>query len=415
MNDYLKQTLLSKTGWTEQELAQKIAVKQEKFAGLLSEEAAVELLAREQGLEVKKEKPAPQFTPLSSAEAGKTVNVRARVLHVFALKRFEKNGRRGKVCNVSIADDSSPATLVLWGKDCDAVESLERNDFIEIIGGLVKNKNPLEIHSSLLTQIKRVEAESKRAPTVEIKDLREGMEADFFARLLEVREEKEFEQEKNGVKTRGVMASALAADNSGQVRLVLWNENAELVRRARVGDAVKIEGGIVKKGRDGSTLEVHLNWRSRAILNPRTHGLQEKEELWKARYAEKKIVDAVEGETVLLDAVLAELNSCRIVRKCSSCGASVNVHEQKCSCGSQQLRDVLVLEARLADETGSARTVFFGREAARVLEVNKVTIDPQTLVELKAKQLIGRRVKLIVQAKQGKLSGEKEFVVKHVL
>ncbi|NYZ74962.1 hypothetical protein H0O03_01735 [Candidatus Micrarchaeota archaeon] len=414
MDAGLRQQLLAKSAWSEQELAQKIEEKQEKFAGLLAEDAAIELLAREQGLEVKKEKSTPQFTPLASVEAGTTANVRARVLHVFALKRFEKNGRKGKVCNVSIADDSGPATLVLWGRDCAAADSLERNDAIEITEGLVKNKNPLEIHSTLLTQVKRVAAESKTAAVAEIKDLQEGTEADFFARLLELSEEKEFDREKNGVKTKGKMASALAADDSGQVRLVLWDENAELARRARPGDAVKIESGAVKKGRDGS-LEVHLGWRSRAVLNPRAHGLREREELWKAKYAEKKIAEAAEGDVVLLYATLAEVSGCRIVRKCRSCGVSVNVHEQKCSCGSEELRDLLVLEAKLSDPSGSARAVFFGREAMHVLGVNKVTIDPQTIAELKAEQLSGKPIKLIAQAKQGNVSGEKEFVAKHVL
>ncbi|MEW5955933.1 MAG: OB-fold nucleic acid binding domain-containing protein [Candidatus Micrarchaeota archaeon] len=412
MDSALKQQLVAKTAWTEQELAAKIAEKQEKFAGLLAEDAALELLARENGMDVKKPEPAPQFTPLASVEAGTTANVRVRVLHVFALKRFEKNGRKGKVCNVSIADDSCSATLVLWGRDCAAAESLERNDWVEVTDGIVKNKNPLEIHSALLTQVKRV-GEAKPQVT-EIKDLRDGKEADFFARLLEVGEEKEFDREKNGVKTKGKMASALAADDSGQIRLVLWDENAELARRARPGDAVKVESGAVKQGRDGSP-EVHLGWRSRAILNPRAHGLREREELWKAKYAEKKIGEACEGETVLLYATLAEVSGCRLVRKCRSCGTSVNMHEQKCSCGSEDLRDLLVLEAKLSDPTGSARAVFFGREAMHVLGVNKVTIDPQTIAELKAEQLAGKPIKLIAQAKQGRVSGEKEFVAKHVL
>ncbi|HII39527.1 TPA: hypothetical protein HA318_06025, partial [Candidatus Micrarchaeota archaeon] len=102
--DSLRQQLLSKNDWSESQLARQVEEKRERFAGLLSQGAAIELLARENGLEVKKELPPLQFVSLASAESGETVNVRARVLHVFSLKRFEKNGRKGKVRNVSIAD-----------------------------------------------------------------------------------------------------------------------------------------------------------------------------------------------------------------------------------------------------------------------------------------------------------------------
>ena len=398
-------------------MARQVEEKRERFAGLLSQGAAIELLARESGLEVKKELPPLQFVSLASAESGETVNVRARVLHVFSLKRFEKNGRKGKVRNVSIADETGTGALVLWGNDSSAADALERNDFIEITDALVKNKNPLELHSTLLTKLKRIENEEgtqAQANLVEIKDLQDGVEADFFARLLEIGEEKEFKREKNGVQKTGKLLRALVADDSGQVRLVLWDENSELARYARPGDALKVESGVPKLGRD-QMLEVHLSWRARAVLNPRAHGLKEREELWKAKYPERRIAEATEGETVLLDAKLDEVSGCRIVRKCKACGVSVNLREQECNCGAKEFRDLLVMETKLADDSGSCRVVFFGREAMQVLGINKITIDPQTIAELRAEQLAGKPLKVVAQCKSSPVSGEKEFTAKHVL
>lgn len=408
------QKLLEKTKWNPLELEEKIAEKIEKFAGLLTREGAVEILSRENGLPVEQKKAEVKIQRLSEAEAGKEISFIARVEHVFAPKAFDKNGRKGKLCNVQLKDsEGTPASLVLWNHDCRLATQFERGQEIEVQNAQVKNKNPLELHAFVATQIIN-RGEAPREATKKIAELKEGVEADFFARALEVGEIKEFKRtNKWGKEEVGKLARLLVADDSGKINVVLWDENAEVVKYLRVGEAVKVESGLPKT--NAGELEVQLGWRARIIAGANAHGLSEREKLWEAHFPLRKLAELKEGETASVRAILKEIGSGRFFRKCKKCNAGMNIHETICNCGSIEYRDALMLDATIADETGEVQVIFFGREAAHLLGAEIITIDPQIVIDLKKPHLLGKKLMLIVRANQGKVSGKLEATCKHVV
>lgn len=411
----LKQLIFEKTMWNEQQLSKQVGARIEKFAGLLTEEGALEMVARENGIPIPEKKKEVVFQGFEAAEAGKELNFVARVTHVFAPKAFERNGRKGKVCNVQLADEKGVvAALVLWNRDCGLADKFERGQEIEVENASVKSKNPLEFHATLVTQLKARPQEQKQA-SKKIAELKEGEEADFFGRVLDVGEVKEFGRvnRKTGAQEKGKVARLTLADGSGRIVVALWDENAEVVKVLRVGDAVKIESGLAKQ--NNGVLEVQAGWKARIIRNPPAHGLAEREALWETHFPLKKISELKEGETASIEAKIKELSGARIFRKCKKCGKSINVHETACACGSNEYRDAVMAEAMLVDDSGEIRAVFFGREAAHFLGVESITIDPQTIVELKKQHLLGKKVRLIVQAKAGLMSGKTEATCKHVV
>ena len=114
----LSKKILDKAGKNSEWLSQAIGEKQTRFSGLLTDEGALEIIAKEHGVSQPSER---VFTPvsLSSLSAGDSASVRVRATQIFAPKVFRKNDRSGKVCNVSIADETTKATLVLWNDDVD--------------------------------------------------------------------------------------------------------------------------------------------------------------------------------------------------------------------------------------------------------------------------------------------------------
>lgn len=92
---------------------------------------------------------------------------------------------------------------------------------------------------------------------VEVDEIEEEMDrVSFTAKVVGVRDTKTFDREDGSV---GRVANLVLADDTGKVRVVLWDEDADLVKLGEIeeGDVLKIRRGRVKSGYSG--LEVNLS------------------------------------------------------------------------------------------------------------------------------------------------------------
>ncbi|MBI5229564.1 hypothetical protein HY991_05615 [Candidatus Micrarchaeota archaeon] len=469
---------LKGSGFAEEEIREKIRKKQEQFGGLLTEDGALRIVAREAGFTDEERIEELSIKKLKDARAGERVNVLVRVLQVFAPKGFEKNGRRGRVCNVLVRDESGEATLVLWNKDVDVAENgaVERNDVIEVKNAFVKSESPLELHTSLLTQL-RVKLEGDYAdiareakPPLKISDLIEGMmDVDVYGRVFDIREEKGFVTNKikksalGPEKKEGLVASCTLSDSTSQMRLVLWDKNAEIVRKLKTGDAVKVESGYVKLNPQTNMLELHVGWRGRVFANPRAHGLEEKEKMLAGMYEHLRISELKENENAVIEAVVTDVFGARLLRKCSKCGATVKppakienavvdegeagelqvLEEAKslkgggpkgaglsgsrgggspsegsvapsCECGSTEIREIPMASA-VVDDGSVLRCVFYGKQALDLLEVRDFAVDPETILQLKKEALLGKKLRMVVLPRRNPMTNELECVAKDII
>ena len=86
---------------------------------------------------------------------------------------------------------------------------------------------------------------------MKIGDLRQGMKrVDVEAKVLEVSEPREVQSRYTGQRFR--VAEAIITDGTGTIKLVLWNDQIDLVN---TDDIVRIENGYVKTFRG----EIQLN------------------------------------------------------------------------------------------------------------------------------------------------------------
>jgi len=119
--DELINSIAAAKGTDAESVRKLVKDKQAEFSGLLTEKGAAQLLAQEAGVEAasdNNDEDASAVVPL--ADAMEQADVFVRVVSVFAPKGFEKNGRKGRVCNVQITDGKTKASLVLWNRDVDA-------------------------------------------------------------------------------------------------------------------------------------------------------------------------------------------------------------------------------------------------------------------------------------------------------
>lgn len=98
-------------------------------------------------------------------------------------------------------------------------------------------------------------AESKE---YKISDLKTGNHnVSFIGRVKAISNVKKFVNRKG---REGKLANILIADETGEIRVVLWTENIKLLKKFQEGDVLKINGAEIKQGFRND--EAHLNFNS---------------------------------------------------------------------------------------------------------------------------------------------------------
>lgn len=116
------------SGITQEEIERMIEAKRAKLSGLISKEGAAQVVAAELGISFANEK-----LKINELLPGmKKVNVTGKVISLFPVREFNKNGRSGKVANFIIADETSNIKVVLW--DINHIDLIEKK---EIVPGVV--------------------------------------------------------------------------------------------------------------------------------------------------------------------------------------------------------------------------------------------------------------------------------------
>ena len=160
--DSVIQLIAKKRNIEESEAKKLVERKISEFGSIIDEKSAEKIIALESGVEIE-EKRAVAFSTLKEIFENKMnpANFIAKVARIYAPRTFEKDGRKGKVCNLEIIDSEGKATLVLWNEDARWMEKskLEKGDVLIIEDAETRNFNPLEIHSGMLTEIRIFEEE----------------------------------------------------------------------------------------------------------------------------------------------------------------------------------------------------------------------------------------------------------------
>ncbi len=153
MDNYsqLVEKISSVSGVEKEEIERKVEAKRAKLSGLVSKEGAAQIVAAELGVNFEKEK--LKINELASGM--KRANIIGKIIQLFPVREFNKNGREGKVANFIVADETSNARVVLW--DTNHISLVEKGeikegDIIEISNANIRNG---ELHLSSFADIKK--------------------------------------------------------------------------------------------------------------------------------------------------------------------------------------------------------------------------------------------------------------------
>lgn len=150
----LIEKMVASSSVPKEELERKIEARRAKLSGLISKEGAAQIIAAEMGINFDN----TNFKVSELVPGMKKVNVVVKVLNVFPVRSFDKNGKSGKVANLIVADETGSCKLVLW--DTNHIALIENGDLlansvIEVRNGSVREG---EIHLSGFSEIKKSSA-----------------------------------------------------------------------------------------------------------------------------------------------------------------------------------------------------------------------------------------------------------------
>lgn len=134
----------------KEEVERKIEARKAKLSGLISREGAAQIIAAELGVTFDN----VQLKISELMPGMRKANFVGKVINVFPVREFERNGRPGKVANLIVADATGNLRVVLWDTNHIAlIESgeIKQDSVIEIVNASMREG---EAHLSGFSEIK---------------------------------------------------------------------------------------------------------------------------------------------------------------------------------------------------------------------------------------------------------------------
>ncbi|MFH1174049.1 MAG: OB-fold nucleic acid binding domain-containing protein [archaeon] len=228
---------------------------------------------------------------------------------------------------------------------------------------------------------------------LKVKDVIIGMRSiDLAGRVIKKYEERTF----NTAGREGKVANFLIGDETGSIRVVLWNKQVENFSLFNEGDIVKVIGGFVRANQDRP--ELHLNDTSKISINPSGVHITEIAQQAPATSKRKLVVQLTEQDfSVEILATIVQVFDMRFYDTCPRCNKKV----QQAQCethGSITPNTGYVLNCFLDDGSGNIRVVFFNEQVRQLLAMQDEPLKAMRLApeaqDIIKKNLLGSIVQI---------------------
>jgi replication factor A1 len=237
----------------EAEFREAVEAKVEEMGGLADEETAAVLVANELA--------DGEIEGIADVEAGmEEAKFAAKVTSIGELHTFERDGENedGNVVNVEVADETGRVRVAFWDEQAEgAVEELEVGDVLKIAGRPREGYNGIEVSADRAEPADvDIDVDPDGADSIGALTLGES-DVTLTGMVLDTDTIRTFERDDG---SEGRVANLTLGDETGRVRVTLWDDQTEWVDELAPGATVELVDGYVRE-RDGD-LEVHLSARS---------------------------------------------------------------------------------------------------------------------------------------------------------
>jgi ssDNA-binding replication factor A large subunit len=116
---------------------------------------------------------AERLTRLEDVKDGMdNIDFYARVIRVFPVYEFDKDGRPGKVSSASVTDGTETRRVVFWNEHADAAKDIVTNEIIKVENAYARKNNELELHLGFRGRVLRNQSADIKEIAVERKKIK---------------------------------------------------------------------------------------------------------------------------------------------------------------------------------------------------------------------------------------------------
>jgi replication factor A1 len=238
---------------SEAEFREAVEQKVEQMEGLVDEETAAEILAHELA-------DSEVDTVADIDPAMDEVKFLAKVRSIGDLRTFERDDGEGRVINVEAADETRTVRLAFWDEQAAVI-----NDGGLAVGDVLRIKGrPKEGYNGLEVSVDKAEPDDDVEIDVDVTASGAAVDALTLGQsdvaiqglVLGTDSVRTFDRDDGST---GRVANLTLGDETGRIRVTLWDERADRATELNPGTAVEVVDGYVRE-REGD-LELHVGDR----------------------------------------------------------------------------------------------------------------------------------------------------------
>lgn len=270
--------IIEDTGLSRTDIQSLVEEKKEELKGLISDEGALFVIAKELGVDVASEnKELLNDIELNISDITlnmKNIVIVGRIKDIYHVNSFnKKSGETGHVGSFLLRDNTGDIRIVLWDDQVSIFkdERFEKNEIVKILNGTAKNgrNGGIEIHVGGFSKIDLApeDVDYKKYPKikeqfVKIQDINESLGSiSTEGKVMSHFPVKDFIR-KDG--QNGSVSSIILRDSTGKVRITFWNEDIEKIENLEVGDFISLTNLNPRKSNYAENrIDVHANSRTK--------------------------------------------------------------------------------------------------------------------------------------------------------
>jgi replication factor A1 len=326
---------------SKDEFIAKVDEKVEQMSGLCDTRTAAMLVAHDLGVSDtgKSVQKIGEITP----ESG-NVGFVAKVMSVFPAKEFNRNdGTVGRVANLMVADETGSIKITLWDDRANLVKNgdIEIGQVFQISGYVKEGYSGIEVNVGNNGVLSKTDEDIEASiATTKIGEIKDGMgDLNIKGRILDISEIRTFNR-KDG--TTGKVGNITVGDETGKIRVTLWDETADMTIDLNIDDSVEIINGYAKENNFSQQVEVQVG--NRSVLKKTDDAVE---------YVETftSIADIIPGESYSIKGAVSGLGE---LREFTRDDGTIN----------------MVSNIYVSDEHGRIRIALWGEHAPLVEEVD---------------------------------------------
>ncbi|AXR79534.1 single-stranded DNA binding protein [Natrarchaeobaculum sulfurireducens] len=236
-----------------EEFREAVEAKVEQMGGLADEETAAMLVAHEIG--------ESEVGGVADIEPGmEEAKFVAKVISIGELRTFERDGEDadGRVVNVEVADETGSVRAAFWDEHAEAaVSELEEGQVLKVAGRPKEGFSGVEVSVDDVEPDDETEIDVTVSDTHTVEDLSLGLSnVNLVGLVLDTGSVRTFDRDDG---SEGRVSNLTLGDETGRIRVTLWDERADLATELEPDATVEVVDGYVKE-RDGN-LELHVGNR----------------------------------------------------------------------------------------------------------------------------------------------------------